>query len=82
MLFLRNGDIIIAINGASLEHLSYAEMLMALRNVSDLATLRVYRRDELEPEIAASTNSLFLPEIPPNDVQRRYDGIKIIAFVR
>nr|VZI47604.1 unnamed protein product [Spirometra erinaceieuropaei] len=67
---LRPGDIVLAINGISLEQKTYSEILATLRDVDNFATLLVYRRDE-EPEVGTSCQSLFLPETPA-DMKREY----------
>ncbi|CDS42578.1 tight junction protein ZO 3 [Echinococcus multilocularis] len=69
---LRPGDIIMSVNGVSLEGKSHPEMLDLLRRAEGIVTLLVFRREDVEvhgeaqraPVTATSTSyqSLFLPD--------------------
>ncbi|VDM16086.1 unnamed protein product [Hydatigera taeniaeformis] len=69
---LRPGDVIMSVNGVSLEGKSHSEILDLLRRAEGMVTLLVYRREEMEvleetqraPATATSTScqSLFLPD--------------------
>uniref|UniRef100_A0A5K3EMT9 Tight junction protein ZO-3 n=1 Tax=Mesocestoides corti TaxID=53468 RepID=A0A5K3EMT9_MESCO len=76
---LQPGDVIMAVNGISLEHKSYPEMLDILRRTEGLVTLLVYRREDEggapKGVTSASCQSLFLPDGPsthsPQSTPRR-----------
>ncbi|KAM7537369.1 hypothetical protein Aperf_G00000066518 [Anoplocephala perfoliata] len=77
---LRPGDVIMSVNGVSLEGKSHPEMLDLLRRVEGIVNLLVYRREEMEvaedgqriPAGAnsASCQSLFQPDGLSNNSQQ------------
>lgn len=80
VIILRPGDVIMSVNGVSLEGKSHPEILDLLRRVEGMVNLLVYRREEMEvaedgQRISAGMNSascqsLFQPNGLSNNSQQ------------